>query len=67
MTSLDPTGQGSTTTLGKLGQLIPQLSEGDQVRLLQFAEAMVQQRAGKRSQRRGRLDKPIDESWRLNG
>lgn len=65
MTYLSPTGQGSTTTLGKLSQLIPQLSEGDRLRVLDFAQALLAQKAGKRQKRAARLEQPVDESWRV--
>ncbi|MFM7425608.1 MAG: hypothetical protein ACKO7W_11550 [Elainella sp.] len=52
-----------TTTSGKLAQLIAQLSNGDRVRLLQFAEAMLVQKAGKRRQRAQRQSRPVLDGW----
>ena len=46
-------------------RLLPKLSTGDQLRLLQFAEAMLMQRTRKRRRRAARVEQPIDESWRL--
>jgi hypothetical protein len=55
----------STSTIGKLNQLIAKLSEGDRVRLLQFGEAMLVQKSGKRQQRAKRREQPVIEDWRI--
>ncbi|MFM7424631.1 MAG: hypothetical protein ACKO7W_06505 [Elainella sp.] len=56
-----------TTTTGKLAQLIRQLPEADRVRLLQFGEAMLVQKSGKRRQRSQQRERPVIEDWRVGG
>ncbi len=60
-----PIDSTATTTSDKLTQLIRQLSEGDRFRLLQFGEAMLVQKSGKRRQRAERRARPVVEGWRV--
>lgn len=53
----------STTT--QIIHLLPNLTEGDRVRLLQFAKAMIRQRQDKRQQRSARFQAPVNDSWRI--
>jgi hypothetical protein len=52
----------------KLITLLPRLWEADKVRLLQFAEAMIEQRAGKRRVRMKRFEQHqrLREQHRVN-
>ncbi|MBW4465049.1 MAG: hypothetical protein KME07_06370 [Pegethrix bostrychoides GSE-TBD4-15B] len=58
----------STTTLGQLSQICPQLSEGDRLRVLEFALALLEQKSGKRVKRAARFIQPARpalEDWRV--
>ena len=62
---LEYMGMSEQNPAAEIVRLLPKLSAGDQMRLLQFAEAMVRQRAGKRRRRAARVEQPSEESWRL--
>jgi hypothetical protein len=46
---------------------ISQLAEGDKVKLLQFAEALIEQKQGKRAKRAARFRDDMDEGFRFYG
>lgn len=53
-----------TDTLAQLNDVARRLPEADRVRLLRFAEAMLQQRQGERRQRGKRMPQEID-GWQV--
>lgn len=44
----------SQSTIAQLQALLPKLNEGDRIRLLKFAEALLGQRSGKKKLRQNR-------------
>jgi hypothetical protein len=52
-------------TLVQLSDVARRLPEADRVRLLRFAEAMLQQRRGKRQQRAKRTQTDVVGSWQV--
>jgi len=55
------------STTSKLAVAISKLSEGDKVKLLQLAEALLEQKQGKRAKRAARFRDDMDEGFRVYG